>query len=73
MLLNAAESMLGFPGGSGEKSPPVLQEMQVWSLVQEDSLEEEMTTQSNIIARTIPWKEVPSRLQSTGSQESDMT
>ena len=73
MLLNAAESILGFPGGSGVKTSPELQEMQVQSLVWEDSLEEEMTTRSSLIAGTIPWKEVPGRLQSMGSQESDMT
>ena len=31
-----------FPDGSGVKSPHAMQEMQVWSLGQEDPLEEEM-------------------------------
>ena len=56
MLLNSAESILGVPGGSGVKNPPALQEMQVQSLVREDSLEEEMTTSASISAGTIPWK-----------------
>ena len=44
------------------------QEMQVWSLGQEDLLKEEMTTHSSILARRIPWTEEPGRLQSMGSQ-----
>ena len=42
-------------------------------LGQEDALEEEMATHSNILAWRIPWTEEPGRLQSMGSQESDMT
>ena len=38
--------------------------MQVWSLGWEDSLEKEMTTQSNIFAWRIPRTEGPDRLQS---------
>ena len=45
--------------------------MWVWSLGQEDSLEEEMATQSSILAWKIPWTEEPGRLQSMGSQEKD--
>ena len=41
-----------------------MQEMQVWSLGQEDPLEEEMTTHSYILAWKIPWTEEPGRLQS---------
>ena len=37
--------------------------MWVRSLSQEDSLEEEMPTHSNILARIIPWTEDPGRLQ----------
>ena len=44
------------------------QEMQVWSLGQEDPLEEEMATYSNIIVWEIPWIEDPGRLQSMGWQ-----
>ena len=32
-----------------------------------------MATHSSILAWRIPWREEPSRLQSTGSQESDTT
>ena len=37
-------------------------------LGQEDSLEKEMATHSNILAWRIPWTEEPGRLQSMGSQ-----
>ena len=37
-------------------------EMQVWSLGQEDPLEEEMATHSSILAWKIPWREEPGRL-----------
>ena len=43
------------------------------SLGREDPLEEEMATHSNILAWKIPWTEEPSRLQSMGGKESDMT
>ena len=46
----------------------LMQEMQVWSLCQEDPLEKERTTHSSILARDAPWTEEPSRLQSMGSQ-----
>ena len=45
-----------------------MQEMQVWSLGQEDSLEKEMATHSSILAWRIPWTEEPGGLQSMGSQ-----
>ena len=44
------------------------QETQVRSLGQEDSLEEEMTTHSSILAWRIPQTEEPGRLQYMGSQ-----
>ena len=47
--------------------------MWVPSLGQEDTLEKEMATHSSILACEIPWTEEPGGLQSTGSQESDMT
>jgi len=53
------------------KNLPAVQEMQetwVLSLDQEDPLEEEMATQSSILAWRIPWTEEPGGLQSTGSQ-----
>ena len=59
---------LGFPGGSVVKNPPAKQEAWVQSLGPEDSLEEEMATQSSILAWEIPWVEEPSRLQPMGSQ-----
>ena len=42
--------------------------MQVWSLGQEDSLEEEMATHFNILAWKIPWTEESGGTQSMGSQ-----
>ena len=42
------------------------QDAQVRSLVQEDSLEEEPATHSNILAGIIPWMEEPDGLQSIG-------
>ena len=42
--------------------------MQVQSLGQEDPMEEEMATHSNILAWTIPQTEEPDGLQSMGSQ-----
>ena len=42
------------------------QEMQVWSMGQEDSLEKEMATHSSILAWKIPWTEEPGGLQSIG-------
>ena len=45
-----------------------MQEIWVQSLDQEDPLEEEMATHSNILAWEIPWTEEPDRLQSTVSQ-----
>ena len=43
------------------------QEMRVQSSGQEDPLEEDLVTHSNILAWRIPWTEEPSRLQSMGS------
>ena len=42
--------------------------MWVQSLGQEDLLEKEMATHSNILAWKIPWMEEPGGLQSMGSQ-----
>ena len=50
-----------------------MQETQVQSLGQEDPLEKEIATHSNILAWRIPWTEKPGGLQSMGLQESDMT
>ena len=58
---------MGFSGDSVVKTLPAVQEMQkmwVQSLSQEDLLEKEMATHSNILAWRIPWSEEPGRLQS---------
>ena len=44
------------------------QETRVWSLSQEDPLEEEMETHSSILAWRTPWTEEAGGLQSTGLQ-----
>ena len=49
------------------KNPPLMQEIQVRSLGQEDSLEEGTATHSNILAWSI-WTEEPGGLQSMGLQ-----
>ena len=50
-----------------------MQETWVQSMGPKDSLQEEMATCSSILAWKIPWTEVPGRLQSMGSQESNTT
>ena len=45
-----------------------IQETWIQSLSQEDPLEKEMTTYSNILAWEIPWTEEPDGLHPTGSQ-----
>ena len=40
--------------------------VQVWSLCQEDPLEEGMATHSSMLAWKIPWTEEPGALQSLG-------
>ena len=57
------------------KNPPAVQETHgavqetwVWSLGQEDPLEEGMAAHSSILAWTVPWTEKPGGLPSTGSQ-----
>ena len=44
------------------------QDTQVWSLGQEDPLEEGMATHASIFTWKIPWTEEPGGLQSMGSQ-----
>ena len=46
-----------------------MQEMWVWSLGQEDPLEEGMVTHSSVLAWRIPWTVEPGRLQSIGWQK----
>ena len=55
------------------KDLPEMRETWVQSLGQEDPLEKELATHSGILAWRIPWTEEPGGLQSTGSQELDMT
>ena len=49
------------------------QKIQLGFLGWGDPLEKEMATHSSIVAWEIPWTEDPGRLQSMGSQESDVT
>ena len=65
------QHQLGFPGGSVEKNPPAMQELQkiqFQSLGQEDPLEEAMATHSSILAWRIQWTEESGGLQFIGSQ-----
>ena len=57
-----------FSGGLVVKNLPAMQEMQMWSLGQEDPLEKEMAIHSSILAWEIPWTKVPGGLQSMGLQ-----
>ena len=50
------------------KNLPAMSQMQVGSLGQEDPLEKEMATHSNILAWEMPWTEEPGGLQSMRSQ-----
>ena len=62
---------MGFPGGSEVKNLPAsagVKDTRVQSLGKEDTLEEEMTTHSSILAWRIPWTKEPGGLQSMGSQ-----
>ena len=56
------------PGGTVVKNPPAKQKTWVQFLGQEDPLEREMATHSNILAWEIPWTEEPGQLQSVGLQ-----
>ena len=50
------------------KNLPAIQETRVPSLGQENPLEKEMATHSNVQTWEIPWTEEPGSLQSMGSQ-----
>ena len=50
------------------KNLPEMQETWAQSLGREDPLEEEMATNTSILAWTVPWTEKPGGLQSMGSQ-----
>ena len=60
---------MGFPDGSGKEPACQCRRHQFdESLLQEYSLEEEIATNSIILAWKIPWTEVPGRLLSMGPQ-----
>ena len=62
---------MSFPCGTVVKNPSASAgdaKTWVWSPGQEDSLEKEIATCSNILAWKVPWTEEPGRLQSMGSQ-----
>ena len=69
----AYNDSIDFLGGSVVKNLPALQETWAWSLGQEDCLEKEMATHSNMLAWEIPWAEESGGLQSMWLQKSDMT
>ena len=51
------------------KNLPVMQEIKVQSLGQEDPLEKEMATHSSILAWEIPWTDESGGMQSMGLQK----
>ena len=53
------------------KNLPEMQKKQVLYLGGEDHLEEDMATQTSILAWRIPWTEQPGGLQSVGLQRVD--
>ena len=61
-------SRWGLLGGSVVKNLPAMQETQVRSLGQEDTLEKGMATHFSILTWRISWTEEPGGLQSMGSQ-----
>ena len=62
---------MGFPGGTvvNKVKNPFANAGDVGSIVQEDSLEEEVVTHSSILSWKIPWIEEPGRPQSMGPQK----
>ena len=63
----------GFDGSVGNESACNAGETWVWALGQEDPLEEEMATHSNVLAWKIPGTRELGWLQSKGCTESDTT
>ena len=59
----------GFPGGLVSPAMQETQKMQVWSLGQENPLEEGMPTHSSILVWEIPQTEEHEELQSIGLQK----
>ena len=68
LIIKALFPLWSLPVAQTVKNPPVMQEMQVWSLGQEDPLEKGMATHCSILAWRIPWTEEVGGLQSVGSQ-----
>ena len=66
LLLSIIQLFWGFPVSSAVKNLPAMQEAWVWSLGQEDPLEEGMATHSSTLAWKIAWTEKPGGLQSRG-------
>ena len=58
----------GLPWWLMVKNPPAMQETQVQSLGQKDSLEKEMATRPSVLAWRILWTAEPGGVQSMGSQ-----
>ena len=67
-ILGLPALTMGFPGGSVVKNLPANAGEASLSLGQEDPLEEEMATHSNILAWEILGREEPGGLQSMWSQ-----
>ena len=51
------------------KTLPIMREIRIQSLGQEDPLEKAMAIHSSILAWEIPWTEEPGELQSMGSKQ----
>ena len=66
------QNNLGFSDGSVTENLPANLGDWVQSLGQNDPLEKEMATHSSILAWEILWTEEPGRLQSMGSQKSQI-
>ena len=66
-VIDHVRSIYYFHGGTVVKNLPAMQETQVQSLNQEDSLEKGMATHSSILAWRTLWTEEPGGLQSVGS------
>ena len=61
---------MGYMPSANQSAMQEMQQPWVLSLGQEDLLEKEMATHSNILAWEIPGTDEPDRLQSVGSQKS---
>ena len=72
-IISITDILCASPIAKLVKNLPAMQETLVRFLGREDPLEKEMATHSSILAWRIPWTEEPGRLQSMGSQESNVT